>query len=57
MKSRIDKRKYRYMKDEKTETKYFYRDNILHREKGLPAVIHIGYESFWYINGHIVKIG
>jgi len=57
MNSRKDKRKYKYMKDEKTGNKYFYRDNILHREKDLPAVIYIGYESFWYINGHIVKIG
>jgi len=39
MKSRIDKRKYNYIKT-KNGNKFWYKNDILHREKDLPAMVY-----------------
>ena len=50
MKSRIDKLKYRFEIDI-YNTKYYYKNNVYHRDKDLPTMIRKDGSRLWFKNG------
>ena len=54
MKSRIDKTKYTFDKY-KSGNKYWYKNDLRHRDRDLPAIIYRDGYMTWYIDGDFIK--